>query len=153
MGNRGERIKELREKAALTPDAVAERLGINISWYWDLESYDDEVTDTLTLNQVFILADVLKVTARDLLCENEEDAFLPECRPNELVLRIRNFLNSEGIDIKDLEDQVGWELVWFLDDPESVFGQPAMFLQSLCNRLGINWIETIPIKNLHNKSF
>ena len=82
MINRGERIKSLREKAGLTPNAVAERLGINSSWYWDLEAYDDEVTDTLTLNQIFILARMLSVTARDLLSENEGDLFL---------LRLRRF--------------------------------------------------------------
>ena len=61
MKHRGKRIKALREKAGLKFEAVAELVGINNSWYWDLEAYDDEVTDTLTLKQVMKLADTLYV--------------------------------------------------------------------------------------------
>ncbi len=133
MKHRGKRIKALREKAGLESEAVAEITGINNSWYWDLKAYDDEVTDTLTLKQVTKLAEILSVTPRQLLSEEADTDIAGEVIPSELANRIKHFLESKKMGMKEFEDIVGWELALFLDEPEKVLEQPPNQNRALFN--------------------
>ena len=124
--------------------AVAEALGINNNWCWDLEAYDNEITDTLTLKQVMKLAEILHVTPRHLLADEATTVITAVVEPAELANRVKDLLKSKAISLEEFEEQVGWELAWFLAAPDEVWERPAMFLQALCDQIGINWLEVIP---------
>lgn len=146
MGHRGERIKALRQSMGLDLNAVAEALGINNNWCWDLEAYDNEITDTLTLKQVMKLAEVLHITPRQLFVDEATTVIAVVVEPAELANRVKDFLKSKAMSLEEFEERVGWELAWFLDTPDEVWERPAMFLQALCDPIGINWLEVIPSK-------
>ena len=61
----GRLLREAREKAGKSVDEMASLLGISRAWYFDLESYDEEITDTLSLRQLLVLSKALGIDLAD----------------------------------------------------------------------------------------
>jgi DNA-binding XRE family transcriptional regulator len=137
------RIRAMRIRAGKSQAEMAQRLGLNIAWYADLEARDDELTSTLTIFKAMELASIFGVTLPALLDEppvaDELIALM------ELPDRILAHAKREGISIEQLEERMGWELREFLGAPVQLAAEfPILFFQALAAALGINWLALIP---------
>jgi transcriptional regulator with XRE-family HTH domain len=139
-------IRALRIRAGKTRAEMAKTLGLNEAWYADLEQRDEELASTLTLFQAMELASALGVSLRDLVPGSPEpDAHIPFM---ELPDRIRAQISRDGVSIEQFEDQVGWELVQFLDSPlQAATELPIVFFQAIATYLGIDWLALVPEEN------
>jgi transcriptional regulator with XRE-family HTH domain len=137
------KIRTYRVRAGKSAGEVAERLGLNDSWYADLEQRDDELASTLSLFQGMELASILGVHLRDLFSDggsNEETIPILE-----LPGRINAHVAREEVSIEQFEDQVGWELREFLSAPiKGAAELPILFIQAVASPLGINWLSLVP---------
>lgn len=134
-----ERLRELRLKAGLDPEGLADQIGISPAWYEDLESDPDELENGLDLAQLRKLAVLLHVGLGFLLT----GAILPdEVTPLsflEVARRVRARL-EHAPDVDALETKIGWELGAFLKRPgEEGWGQRVPFFRDLCGELGLDW--------------
>ena len=138
------RIRRLREAACLAPEDVADAIGINHSWYGDLEGFDDELESTLELRQVALLAAALRVTLRYLLAPDdraEDAATRPRVSFADLVSRLQDAVQQHGLN--KVEDRVGWGLTGFLErgDPRQ---WPLDFLKDVCEYVKVDWFDAVP---------
>lgn len=134
-----ERLKELRLKAGLDPEGIADQIGISPAWYEDLESEPGELEDGLDLAQLRKLAVLLHVGMGFLLT----GAILPDEVPPlsflEVARRVRARL-EHAPDVDALEAKIGWELGAFLKRPsEEGWGQRVTFFRDLGIELELDW--------------
>jgi transcriptional regulator with XRE-family HTH domain len=137
------RIRSYRVRAGKSRHEVAGHLGLNDAWYNDLEHHDDELASTLTLFQGVELASFLGVRLRDLLAEGRSPDELIAL--TELPSRITAHLTQSGMSVEQFEEEVGWDLREFLQSPLKLAAEsPIMFLQTLAEHLGIDWLSLVP---------
>jgi len=137
------RIREFRSRTGKSETEVAQLLGINIHWYYDLEMHDDELTSTLSLAQALELAAQLGVSLHDLLAVSvrPENAVMLQDLPK----YVERHLVIDGITVDEFSDRIGWDLAPFLGEPVEVgSGLPIMFFQDLADGLGIPWPDVLP---------
>lgn len=137
------RIRALRIRAGKSQADMARRLDLNIAWYADLETRDEELASTLTMFKAMELASLLGVTLHELLDEppvaDEPIAFM------DLPGRILAQAKREGLSVEQMEERVGWELRDFLDAPIASSAElPIQFFQAVAATLGINWLALVP---------
>ena len=143
-----EKVRACRVRAGKSAQQVASELGLNDAWYRDLESYDDELTSTLTIFQALQLASLLGVRLEDLLTEHVPSS----CRIAlmDLPSMVKGHIAREGISIEEFESRVGWELQEFLQAPVKAAAElPIMFLRDISGPLGINWLSLAPEQDVH----
>ncbi len=138
-----ERIKAQRKQLGLNPRTVAELIGINESWYRDLESYDDELEEVLSIKGAILLAQILKTSVQELVFGEILDAnpvqmaTLPEV--------IQQHLEHTGKTLEIFEDQVGW----YLADLSNVTRDYTLeFLRNLAKELAIPYHSLVPINTV-----
>jgi len=138
-----ERIRSLRARAEKSTQEVATAIGLNEAEYRDLESYDDELSSTLTLFQASLLASQLGVRLQDLVEENA--SYSEKVDLKDLPGVIERYLADQGLDSGDLETLISWEIQGFLHSPiESAAERPIAFLRDLSNHLGISLWSLLP---------
>jgi transcriptional regulator with XRE-family HTH domain len=134
------RLKSLREKAGLLPQNLADEIGINGTWFDELEAVEGALEESLDLEQIRKLALLLGVGLSILLTGSP---LPPDTQPlsfKDLARHLRRRLESEtSLDV--LEDKAGWELAGFLKrpDPEG-WGQRVGFFRDVCAALGLDWL-------------
>ena len=47
-----DRMRKARRRLGLEPEDVASKLGLSTPWYYDLETYPDEIVSTVSLAHV-----------------------------------------------------------------------------------------------------
>src|SRR5205823_3123374 len=102
------KIQRLREELGVSPHEMAERIGINIPSYYDLELIPHEWEMAVDLNQLISLAHILGIPLLELLGESGGDMFAPLSFP-EIAKLIRDRI-AEG---KTSEERIGWDLTEF----------------------------------------
>jgi transcriptional regulator with XRE-family HTH domain len=134
-----ERLQDLRLKAGLEPETLADQIGISSAWYDDLEREDGELEQSLDLAQLRKLAVLLNVGLGFLLTgEIIPDAVAP-LSFQEVARRVRARL-EHAPDVGALEEKVGWELGAFLKRPgEEGWEQRVPFFRDLAAELGLDW--------------
>lgn len=65
-----ERIRKARERCGLTPEEVADRVGLPVAWYYDLEAFSDGVLSTVSLAHLRVLGHVLGLEPAAILGES-----------------------------------------------------------------------------------
>ena len=137
------RIRAARLRAGLDERTMAERVGINLPSYFDLESYDDEIFTCLTLEEVTRLARALGITVRSLIASD------PVGSPGaismrDLVERVRQRVADQGITADALFERVGWDISPALDDPESAWRDWNIdCLRDVCAEIGVDWQSVV----------
>ena len=61
------RIREARERLGLSQTLVAERLGMPVSEYWDMEMHDDEAFTSFAVGHLGQLAGLLHLSVQEML--------------------------------------------------------------------------------------
>lgn len=134
-----ERLKELRLKAGLDAEGLADQIGISAAWYGDLEAEEGELEQSLDLAQLRKLAVLLHVGLGFLLTGETIPDAVPLLSFQEMARRVRARLEQVA-DVGALEEKVGWELGSFLKRPgEEGWEQRAPFFRDLAGELGLDW--------------
>jgi transcriptional regulator with XRE-family HTH domain len=133
-----DRLRELRIKAGLDPEGVADQIGISASWYEDLEREPGELENSLDLAQLRKLAVLLRVGMGFLLTGSIVPEGTPSLSFQDVARKVRAHLEHAGME--ELEARTGWDLGAFLKRPASEgWEQRVPFFRDLCGELGLDW--------------
>ena len=139
------RIENLRVESGKTDVEVALYLGLSIYEYGDLEAYDNEIIDVISIKTARRLAALYQESLLEFLCPEQEKWPEEQLSWRNMADRTVEVINKEALSVEEAEDQVGWYLKDFLTNPESYFEEnPIMFVKDLASFLGIHWLSAIP---------
>jgi hypothetical protein len=127
-------IRRLRESAGLSPQEMAKRIWMNVPSYYDLEAVPEEWEQAAELNQLLELSRVLHRPLMELLGELESEVDGPLSFP-ELAVFIRHQI-AEG---RVAEEQIGWDLSEFWEEPMIAMEYPVSFLKIVGEDVGFDW--------------
>lgn len=138
-GGQAQRLRDLRIKAGLDAEGIADQIGLSAAWYEDLESGAEEPEQNLDLAQWRKLAILLHVGMGFLITGAIVPDEVPALSFLETARRVRAYLeHTSGVD--ELEAKTGWDLGAFLKRPgEEGWEQRAPFFRDLCRELGLDW--------------
>ena len=135
------RFREARERAGLSHDEVAKRMGISSPSIWDIESDDQELFMCYSIAKVQRFCSVLGIGPRDLFAIHST---LSPITPAELAELIREHCRSRSIGIEQLEEACSWSIAKSLDEPERFrHDYPIDGVRHICRELGIDWGRVI----------
>ena len=137
------RFISAREALGLTEREVATQWGQQPSMYWDLELYDNEAFDVISVQDLVTLAAVLKVSVMQLLFGEEPSSPLATTTYSEVARLLRAKMADCGISIKQMSEQVGWDIAEYLNDPERLAELPIFGLRWVCNAANVDWATTL----------
>lgn len=133
-----ERFRELRERAGLTREEAANRMGVSP---FHIETTDDDFTISYSAADVKRFCQILSARPGELFGANTTE--LP-VSADELVSLIGAECRQRGITPEQFEDAVGWKLAQCMSPPERLLENMSLDgLQWLCRELGIHWHRVI----------
>ncbi|HTO52526.1 MAG TPA: helix-turn-helix transcriptional regulator, partial [Myxococcota bacterium] len=133
------RIRAARERAGLTDSQVAASIGINVSWYGDIEADDAEVFMTLSLQQLGLLASCLGLHPRDIVC-SETAAQVEPIPMATLVRLIANQIEVRSEGVAQASERIGWDLTSALADYRHAWDDWNVdCLQDVARAVGVDW--------------
>jgi transcriptional regulator with XRE-family HTH domain len=139
------RIVEARERAGASGIDLAQKLGISLAAYDDLEAYDHEAYMCVSLDQLRSLARLLKVSLRALLSQGEASLDNGDLSPSELVRRIQNYLHMHSLSIGQFEKQVGCAISPVMENPDALWQTWNVdALHDVCVPLEVSWLTVLP---------
>ena len=136
-----ERLTEARKSSGRDPGELAHLLGISYEAYRDLESFDEEIVDTISLRQLVLLAGAVHLDLRSFFGAGDQ---IDACAFAELAARLNQLVADGTVTLATLEDEVGWELREVLEKPDLFEELPAVALADIGGRLGIDWRRFLP---------
>jgi len=137
------RFREARERSNLSLGEVAERLGIPVSEYWDIEFHDDEAFVCFSLAELRVIATILKTPLEVLLFGADFKGSTSGTSPSMIAERLRALAVSEGLPIDELGERVGWDLTPIMADPEAVDQFNLSGLSDVCAAIGLDWVSAL----------
>jgi transcriptional regulator with XRE-family HTH domain len=137
MTSPASRFRELRERAGLSHDDVANRMRISSACIWDIEAQDDELSSVYSLADLKKISNTVGTTPSELFGVRISE---PSVSPDELIWLIGQQCHARKITIEQLENLIGWRLAGYLDSSEQLLKNINVdVLQWLCAELGIDW--------------
>ena len=127
----------------MTQADLAARWGEPPSMYWDLELYDDEAFNVISVNQLSSLAAVLGISVMRVLFGEDPSPPLPLTTYSEVITRLRAKMAAQATSVDQMSDMIGWELEPFLDDPRRLEELPIFALRWVCKTVGVDWVTTL----------
>jgi transcriptional regulator with XRE-family HTH domain len=135
------RFHEFRERAGLSLDEAAQKMGISSPAVWDIENCDDELSDCYSPRQVQQFCRVLGIRPGELFGVETTESPVSAV---ELVQLIHEQYRARGVTFEQFEDAVGWRLSACIEPPERLLEDMTIAgLQWLCRELGIHWHRAI----------
>lgn len=135
------RFRELRERAGLSHDEAARRMGVPSPCIWDIENNDDDLTLGYSPRQVHHFCEVLGSSPRELFDVTTLEAAISA---TQLVEIIDAECRKRGVTLEQFEDFVGWRLSQSMKPPEQLLEDLSLDgLQWLCRELSIDWHRII----------
>jgi len=133
-------IKEGRRKVGLRKKDLARILDISEMHVYDLESYDNELKETLTIEQIYKLAEFLNILPENLCNE------LKHCHiTNEQSFgEIKHLINQTQIPVNMLSEKIGWDLEFCASSTTSIKKQPIMFFIDLATWFNVSLKSVLP---------
>jgi len=141
------RLRSARVRVGLDERAMAERLGIGLPAYCDLERFDDQLVTCWSLDQVRRLAQVLRLPVAALIADDADaTASGPAMSMTELIDRIRRRLLQEGISVDAFSGRVGWDLTAAVAEPDSAWRDWNIdCLRDVCAEMEIDSLRVLSI--------
>jgi transcriptional regulator with XRE-family HTH domain len=133
----GQRLRRLREKVGKSPAELASEAGLSAAAYYDLEVGHDWYT-AVCLKDLDQLAKAVGATFGELLSGRRVDDS-EQVKPEQLRSRLQSLLRSKGRSVEDFENQLGWEINSFLENPASSEKWNVDCLRAVCNQVGVKW--------------
>jgi transcriptional regulator with XRE-family HTH domain len=135
------RFREFRERAGLSPDEAAQRMGISAPSVWDIECFEDDLSSCYTPMEIQQFCRVLGIRLIDLFGVEPSETALSA---SDLVRLIHDECRSRGVTVTQFEDSVGWGVSAGMDPPERLLEEMTLDgLQSLCRELRVDWHRVI----------
>lgn len=145
MGEMARRIRNLRVKSGRSLKQMSYLLEMSETSYLDIELYDDDLRIIPSMRQVQEMCNIFGVSMLDLFTdEMSPDAVFCSITFKELMQRVRDYLLSQGMTLRELEERVGWCLDSLTDCPEKIWEEPILFLENVCGTLGMDWRLVLP---------
>jgi hypothetical protein len=132
-----EAVRAAREASGREPGELAAALDISWAAYWDIESYDDEITSVISFAQAVKLADIIDLDLRRLF--GAGDGLLTF---DELAGAVRARVRDSTLE--QVEDELGWELAEPLARPAAFADLPLDALVDIAGPLGLDWRHLLP---------
>ena len=109
-------IRQTRERAGLSQDEVAGRVGLSFNNYFDVELYDDEFVTVLAVSQARVLCRQLGLRLAEVLASEPLEADLSSQLPPDLAglprhVLLRKRRESLGMSIEEVAFAIGFEEV------------------------------------------
>jgi transcriptional regulator with XRE-family HTH domain len=136
-----DRLRSARERCGKTPAEMAAAMGMNLPSYYDLEGCDDLYT-SVSLQDIFQMCRLLGISPSYLFTRQEtspDDAI----RPADLVVAIQRYCTEHQISVADFENEVGWELQSFLQDPQVGWEWNIDCIRDISKQLGLDWNQVL----------
>jgi hypothetical protein len=135
-----DRIRLARTALGIEPGVAAARLGVNFESYADLEWFDDEVFTTLSLTEVLSLAEMLHLSAVELLTTDDHGARTAAVSMSSLMKTVRARIKEEGTTVESFGDRIGWDIASAVADPSSAWQDWNVdCLIDVCTAVGVEW--------------
>ena len=134
----GRRLREARERSGKSVDDMASLLGISREWYFDLEDYDEEITDTVSLRQLVLLSKAIGIDLVDFF-SNGAPKPVESVSLEALAEKINEYLTAQNLTVAEFEEAVGWELANCLTDPNQFMNFNLDGLMDVSRPLGVDW--------------
>jgi len=138
-----ERFLKARESLGLTQAEVAAQWGEVPSMYWDLELYDSEAFDVISVEDLVTLSATLRVSVMHLLFGGEPSTPLNVTSYPEIARHLRATMEERSISVAQLSETVGWDLTEILETPQSLAALPIFGLRWVCKTIGVDWATTL----------
>jgi hypothetical protein len=139
--SQSKRFQELRERADLSHDEAARRMGVPAPCIWDIESFEDEITSCYSPLEAKRFCEAMGARIGELFDLSTTE---PGVSPIELVERIHAECRKRGVMLEQFEEVVGWSLGQCMNPPERLLEDMSIDgVQWLCRELGIDWHRVI----------
>ncbi len=138
------RIREARLASGLKENEIADRLGLSVEAYGDLETYDDEAFTVATLGNLAMLGRVLSVKPSVLLLGPEAIDVEHTVTFSEIVERLTRRLADDHLTAEQLGDEIGFGVEPLLASPDSLWDYDVESLYGICTRLSVDWVAALP---------
>ncbi|MBW7896476.1 MAG: hypothetical protein H3C27_15310 [Opitutaceae bacterium] len=132
-------IKARREELGLDLKKVAADLSMNEPSYWDIESYDDELSEVAEFAQAIQLARLLRVRLLALL--EEDFDYAQACKIS--FQDLRELIEKRVAAGEISKDGLSWDIDEFLEEPKIAFEYPIAFLKLLAPEVGFDWRQVV----------
>lgn len=117
--------------------------GIERPSYYDLETYEGELTMNISLRALKKLCDVLHIPVRNLFV-GEAASMVERVSPEQLTERIAQHLHRYRLSISEFENKVGFRIAECLERPDEVLDWNIDCLRAVCGELGLDWPAALP---------
>jgi hypothetical protein len=145
LSGTAQRIAAARERAGISHADMADHLGLTLPSYHDLEAYDDEAFDCISLEQFLKLARVLRVSPRSLISGQGDAAVTVAVSAEDVAHALRRRVDRDADGGKALGDDVGWEIHAALVDPTAIWSDWCLAqLRDVCGAIGLSWKAVLP---------
>ena len=134
----GRRLCEARERSGKSVDEMASLLGISRESYFDLEDYDDEITNTVSLRQLVLLSKAIGIDFVEFF-SNGAPKPAQSVSLEALAEKINEYVKAHNLTVAEFEEEVGWELANSLADPSQFSNLNLDGLMDVTRPLGIDW--------------
>jgi hypothetical protein len=124
---------------------VADRVGLSLASYYDLEGRDDEAFTCISLGQLVALGSALRVSPRELVDDQEASPATERVAYARLADQVRTQVDLEGTSPEAWGDRIGWDVSALLLNPERVADLNLDGLRDICSAVGIDWRAVVPI--------
>jgi transcriptional regulator with XRE-family HTH domain len=136
-----QRLAEVRKASGREIPELAGLLEISYEAYEDLELFDEEIVDALSLNQLIQLAAALRLDLRSFFDARN----LGHVTFVEFAAQLQRLLADGTVGLSALEDRVGWELRRHLEAPDTFGELPAIALADIGGYVGVDWRSFLPL--------
>jgi transcriptional regulator with XRE-family HTH domain len=135
------RFREFRERAGLSHDEAARKMGISTASVWDIESFDDELSSVYSPSEIQRFAHVLGIRPIQFFGGPTSESPVSAV---ELVRLIHEQCRLRGVSLDQFEDSVRWRLSACIEPPQQLLEDISLDgLQWLCRELGISWYRLL----------
>jgi hypothetical protein len=98
---------------------IADALGLNLPWVWDLASYPDEARMNLSVSQVIEIARTTGLSVPEILGIEMPEPVEP-VTPEDFRTRLLTAVEESGCTIGEFEDRIGWEIGEVMATPDRI---------------------------------
>ena len=143
MGLSSKKLAAAREASGRDPALIAVAVGLTVPSYYDLEACEEDINTTVSLEQIVKLCAELNVPVTSL-CEGPHESRPDKLDFGSIAASLRKYLNDHHLTQAAYEEQVGWSMEGFLDQPSVAWQWNVDCLKDVCAPLGINWVDALP---------
>lgn len=134
----GRLLREARERSGKSTGEMASLLGLSREWYNDLETYDDEILDTISLRQLVTLSYALGLDLVDFF-SNGASKPAESVSLDALAEKIKDYIAARSLTVAEFEDAVGWQVANSLTEPGQFMNFNLTGLMDVTRPLGVDW--------------